>query len=106
VPDLASLTGDPSSLERVYAYSCNVAFAQYALRLGADQLARRRPVRYLPTRRCPESYSGFTDLPTVPSLLYNDPGFLNRPAAGGYRVWAGTAADDAATDGNGRGSDH
>lgn len=82
VPDLASLTGDPSSLERVYAYSCNVAFAQYALRLGADQLAETadqfdifRPAD------APGNYSGFTDLPTVPSLLYNDPGFLNRPAA-------------------------
>ncbi len=29
----------------------------------------------------PESYAEFSDLPTLPSLLYKEPGFLNRPAA-------------------------
>lgn len=82
VPDLYTLTGDPSDLEHVYAYSCNVAFAQYALRLGAEPLAEtaRRFDIYQP-RDAPDTYAGFTDLPTVPSLLYKDPGFLNRPPA-------------------------
>lgn len=82
VQDLASLTGDPSNLERVYAFSCNVAFAQYALRLTADRFAdvARQFDIYRPTN-APDTYTGFTDLPTLPSLLYKDPGFLNRPAA-------------------------
>lgn len=82
VDNLASLTGDPSNLERVYAYSCNVAFAQYALRLGADRLAEvaRRFDVYSPPD-VPVSYAGFTDLPTAVSRLYVQSGFLNRPAA-------------------------
>ncbi|HET9222752.1 MAG TPA: penicillin-binding protein 2, partial [Roseiflexaceae bacterium] len=82
VPGLSGLTGDPSDLEHVYAYSCNVAFAQYALRLGADMLAETagKFQIYRPAD-APEVYDGFTDLPTEPSLLYKDSGFLNRAAA-------------------------
>jgi len=82
VPDLAGLTGDPSDLKRVYAYSCNVAFAQYALRLGPQLLAETAAEFdiYEP-RDAPEMYGGFTDLQTVPSMLYREPGFLNRKAA-------------------------
>jgi penicillin-binding protein A len=82
VPDLASFTGDPSDLKRVYAYSCNVAFAQYALRLGPQLLAETAAEFdiYEP-RDAPDSYGGFTDLPTVPSMLYREAGFLNRKAA-------------------------
>lgn len=82
VPDLFTLTGDPSSLERVYAYSCNVAFAQYALRLGPERLAKTAAqLDIFEPRYAPDTYDGFTDLPTVPSLLYKDAGFLNRKAA-------------------------
>ncbi len=82
VPGLGSLTGNPSTLERVYAYSCNTAFAQYALRLGADQLAEvaRRFDIYQP-QDAPRSYAEFSDLVTTSSHLYVQPGFLNRPAA-------------------------
>jgi peptidoglycan glycosyltransferase len=82
VADLSSLTGDPSDLKRVYAYSCNVAFAQYALRLGPQLLAETAAEFdiYEP-RDAPELYGGFTDLQTVPSMLYREPGFLNRKAA-------------------------
>ncbi len=82
VADLAGLTGDPSDLTRVYAYSCNVAFAQYALRLGPQLLAETAAEFdiYEP-RDAPEMYGGFTDLQTVPSMLYREPGFLNRKAA-------------------------
>jgi len=82
VADLAGLTGDPSDLKRVYAYSCNVAFAQYALRLGPQLLAETAAEFdiYEP-RDAPEMYGGFTDLQTVPSMLYREPGFLNRKAA-------------------------
>jgi peptidoglycan glycosyltransferase len=82
VPDLASLTGDPSDLEHVYAYSCNVAFAQYALRLGPDLLAQTAAqFDIFAPQDAPEIYDSFTDLPTEASTLYKDPGFLNRRAA-------------------------
>lgn len=82
VDGLASLTGDPTNLERVYAYSCNTAFAQYAVRLGPDLMtesAERFDI--LPPQRAPGPYGAFTDLPTAQSLLYVDPGFLNYPRA-------------------------
>jgi peptidoglycan glycosyltransferase len=80
VDGLASLTGDPSSLEKVYAYSCNTAFAQYAVRLGPDLFAdtARQFDIYTP-QRAPNVYGEFTDLPAAASLLYVDPGFLNQP---------------------------
>jgi peptidoglycan glycosyltransferase len=82
VQNLASRTGDPSNLERVYAYSCNVAFAQYALRLGPTLLAQTaREFDIFEPRDAPETYSGFIDLPTAPSTLYKDVGFLNNRAA-------------------------
>ncbi len=82
VQDLASLTGDPSNLEKVYAYSCNVAFAQYAQRLGPQLLAEAANAFdiYEP-KDAPDTYGGFTDLPTEPSTLYKDFGFLNNKAA-------------------------
>jgi penicillin-binding protein A len=82
VADLYTLTGDPSNLEHVYAYSCNVAFAQYALRLGPDLFAEiAQQFDIFRPADAPETYDGFTDLPALPSLLYKDPGFLNRKAA-------------------------
>lgn len=82
VDGLASLTGDPSDLERVFAFSCNTAFAQYAVRLtseGMSTIARRFDI--LPPQRAPAAYAEFADLPTTQSLLYVDPGFLNLPRA-------------------------
>lgn len=81
VPNLAERTGDPSNLERVYAFSCNVAFAQYALRLDAQGLAEAA-ARFdiFEPRAAPDVYRGFTDLPTDASTLYAQTGFLNRAA--------------------------
>jgi penicillin-binding protein A len=82
VSGLAGLTGNPSNLERVYAYSCNTAFAQYATRLTVDLMidtARRFDI--LTPQRAAASYGEFLDLPTAQSLLYVDPGFLNFPRA-------------------------
>ncbi len=82
VPGLASLTGDPSDLERVYAYSCNVAFAQYALRLEqsrfTDVATRFGLVTPATIDAAPPQ---FPDLATAPSRLYVEGGFLSRPAA-------------------------
>lgn len=87
VPNLRERIGDPASLERVFAYSCNTAFAEYAMRLydSTNMLNRLEEVAgrfdFFAPGDEPETYSGFTDLPTLPSLLYVDPGFLNRRAA-------------------------
>jgi peptidoglycan glycosyltransferase len=83
VDGLASLTGDPATLERVYAYSCNTAFAQYAVRLGPDlitEIAKRFDI-IPPQQAAPATYDGFADLPTAQSRLFVDPGFLNYPRA-------------------------
>lgn len=82
VNNLSSLTGDPSDLERVYAYSCNVAFAQYALRLGSERFVQQAELFdiYRP-QDAPRTYAEFADLPTVASRLYVNSGFLDRPAA-------------------------
>jgi penicillin-binding protein A len=82
VPNLGGLTGNPSNLERVYAYSCNTAFAQYATRLGPElmiETARRFDI--VPPQRAPGSYEAFRELSTAQSLLYVEPGFLNLPRA-------------------------
>jgi peptidoglycan glycosyltransferase len=79
VNNLAQRTGDPSSLEKVFAFSCNTAFAEYSMRLGADLMTQTAASFdiYAPDK-APDLYDGFTDLPTVPSVLYVEPGFLNR----------------------------
>jgi penicillin-binding protein A len=80
VPNLASLTGDPSDLERVYAYSCNVAFAQYATRLGPERMIKvAEQFDIVPPQLVASAYQGFTDLPTLVSELYEESGFLNQP---------------------------
>lgn len=73
--------GEPR-LESVYAYSCNTAFAQYALRLGSDRFMNiaERFDFYRP-QNAPGRYQGFTDLPTAPSLLFVQPGFLQSAPA-------------------------
>jgi peptidoglycan glycosyltransferase len=82
VQDLASLTGDPSTLERVYAYSCNVAFAQYALRLGKERMSDLSMLFdiYRP-QEAPDVYPHFLELPTASSLISVNPAFLDRRAA-------------------------
>ncbi len=82
VDGLAGLTGDPSNLEQVYAYSCNTAFAQYAVRLGPEvmtEVARRFDI--LAPQRANAGAATFSELPTSQSLLCVDPGFLNYPRA-------------------------
>ena len=75
-----ALAGDPSSLERVYAFSCNTAFAQYATRLTPDlMLATARRFDILAPQDATASYDEFTDLPASQSLSYVKPGFLNLP---------------------------
>jgi len=82
VASLASRTGDPANLEKVYAYSCNVAFAQYALRLGKDLMSKQAAAfDIFAPGEVPQNYEAFTDLPTLPSRLAIDANFLDRPSA-------------------------
>ncbi|HMO56696.1 MAG TPA: penicillin-binding protein 2 [Roseiflexaceae bacterium] len=78
--NLANLTGNPTDLERVYAYSCNTAFAEYALRLGGDRLAETARRFGIVSPRDP-AVAPIADLQSIASLLYVDAGFLDRPAA-------------------------
>ncbi|HEU5090766.1 MAG TPA: penicillin-binding protein 2, partial [Roseiflexaceae bacterium] len=82
VNNLAERTGNPTNLERVYAYSCNTAFAEYAMRLGPELMADvAQSFGILTPAGAPQLTDMFTDLQTVTSLLYVDAGFLNqRPA--------------------------
>ena len=79
---IRATTGRPIDLSGVYAFSCNTAFAQLGLRLGAErmiELAQRFHI-YLPSQ-APERSPDFTDLPTATSLLATENGALNSEAA-------------------------
>ncbi len=82
VDNLARLTGDPSTLAKVFAYSCNTAFAQLGVRLGADRLsAVAERFHFYPPRIAPDYSPDFTDLPTDVSLLALRGDFLSRDVA-------------------------
>ncbi|GAB4155550.1 MAG: penicillin-binding protein 2 [Roseiflexaceae bacterium] len=79
VNNLFTRTGDPSNLERVFAFSCNTAFAEYALRLGPELMIKTaRAFDIYPPADAPDRYEAFGDLPAEASLLYVEAGFLNR----------------------------
>ncbi len=81
IPNLNAKTGNPASLRSVVAFSCNTAFAQYALRLGATRLVSSAERFGFVT---PEKQNGavtLSDLQTLSSLLSVDDGFLAIPAA-------------------------
>jgi peptidoglycan glycosyltransferase len=80
VENLAARTGNPSDLERVFAFSCNTAFAQIGLSMGPQNM-----IDYA------ERFGmGLVDKPLEPSLreisaeagtIANQASFLDRPAA-------------------------
>jgi penicillin-binding protein A len=81
VEDLARRTGDPSDLRRVYAWSCNTAFAQLGLGLGAERFgayAARFGLAFADT------VTGTADLRDIPAdigTIAGSAAFLERPAA-------------------------
>ena len=81
VPNLAGMTGSPASLRSVVAFSCNTAFAQYALRLGSTRLVTSAERFGFVTPEKPNGAVLLADLQTLPSLLYVDGDFLEKPAA-------------------------
>ncbi len=81
VDNLFRRTGDPSDLVRVYAFSCNTAFAQIGLSLGADRFleyARRFGLQMTDTRAGPPD---LRDIPAEVGTIANEASFLQRPAA-------------------------
>jgi peptidoglycan glycosyltransferase len=81
VENLAGRTGDPSDLRRVYAWSCNTAFAQLGLGLGAERFggyAARFGLAFADT------VTGTADLRDIPAdigTIAGTAGFLERPVA-------------------------
>lgn len=82
VQNLARYTGSPSDLQKVFAYSCNTAFAQLGVRLGADRLSELSEKFHIyPPRTAPDQSPDLTDLPTAASLLALRGDFLSRDVA-------------------------
>ncbi len=78
IPNLMRFTGEPASLRTVIGFSCNTAFAQYALRLGAYRLmAGAEKFGFAVPTKSDEAIT-MTDLPTLASLIYNNDNFLDR----------------------------
>lgn len=81
VDKLGDRTGNPASFKSVLAYSCNTAFAQYALRLGPTRfISSAERMGFVLPNRTREAIL-LNDLPTEASTLFSQPNFLNRPAA-------------------------
>jgi peptidoglycan glycosyltransferase len=78
IPNLMRFTGDPASLRTVIGFSCNTAFAQYALRLGAFRLLAGAEKFGFAVPDKPGEAITMTDLPTLASLIYNNDNFLDR----------------------------
>lgn len=82
VDNLGAQIGEPATLERVYAFSCNTAFAQYAVRLGAERLTEvAQRFNIFAPNRLPNGFRPLRDLPSEPSLLSVQADFLNQPRA-------------------------
>jgi peptidoglycan glycosyltransferase len=81
VENLDRRTGDPSDLLRVFAFSCNTAFAQLGLALGAERFgdyAARFGLGFAPDAAVP---ADLRDIPADAGTIANDAAFLARPAA-------------------------
>lgn len=80
VEDLARRTGDPSDLYRVFAFSCNTAFAQLGLALGTERFidyAARFGLGLADSPKAPD----LRDLPADAGTIAGDAAFLQRPVA-------------------------
>lgn len=81
VENLARSTGDPSDLYRVFAFSCNTAFAQLGLALGPERFgdyAQRFGLGYAETI---SPTADLRELAAAMGSIANTPEFLQRPAA-------------------------
>jgi penicillin-binding protein A len=80
VQNLAQRTGDPSDLRRVFAWSCNTAFAQLGLALGPERFgayAQRFGLGYGDAPTTP----ALQDIPADAGTIAGSAAFLARPVA-------------------------
>jgi peptidoglycan glycosyltransferase len=78
VENLARNTGDPSDLRRVFAFSCNTAFAQLGLALGPERFAAYAAAFGLGIGDRP---ADLRDIPADAGTIAGSQEFLARPAA-------------------------
>jgi peptidoglycan glycosyltransferase len=81
VEGLAGRTGNPSNLRRVYAWSCNTAFAQIGLMLGPDTFSDYAQRFGLGFAADETLAPALQDIPADAGTIANDAAFLQRPAA-------------------------
>jgi peptidoglycan glycosyltransferase len=81
VENLAGRTGDPSDLRRVYAWSCNTAFAQLGLGLGAERFGAYAARFGLAFADTVTGTADLRDISTDIGTIAGSAGFLERPAA-------------------------
>jgi peptidoglycan glycosyltransferase len=81
VEGLAGRTGNPSDLRRVYAWSCNTAFAQIGLLLGPTLFSEYATRFGLGFANIDETEPVLRDIPAEVGTIASDPAFLQRPAA-------------------------
>jgi len=81
VKNLAQRTGNPSDLRRVYAWSCNTAFAQLGLALGSARFADYAARFGLRTANTVSATADLRDIPADAGSIAGDAAFLARPAA-------------------------
>jgi len=81
VEGLAGRTGDPSDLRRVFAWSCNTAFAQIGLLLGPDLFSEYAARFGLSFASANDTTPALRDIPAEVGTIANEPAFLQRPAA-------------------------
>jgi peptidoglycan glycosyltransferase len=81
VEGLAGRTGNPSDLRRVFAWSCNTAFAQIGLLLGPDLFSEYAARFGLSFANANDTTPALRDIPAEVGTIANEPAFLQRPAA-------------------------
>ena len=81
VKNLAARTGNPSDLRRVYAWSCNTAFAQIGLALGPDRFADYAARFGLRSADEVSVTADLRDIPADAGTIAGNLDFLRRPAA-------------------------
>lgn len=80
VENLARFTGDPSDLRRVFAFSCNTAFAQLGLGLGPQRFADYA-ARFGLVFADAEARADLREIEASAGSIAGDAAFLERPAA-------------------------
>jgi peptidoglycan glycosyltransferase len=81
VKNLAERTGNPSDLRRVYAWSCNTAFAQLGLALGPDRFADYAARFGLRSADTLSATADLRDIAADAGSIAGSLDFLRRPAA-------------------------